>query len=132
MKLLLGKSYKTEIKKEVGSILVPLNWDLHIFVESASGTLNGQTGKIIDKKELDELVKESVLDRLNGKSLNDVKGWSGIPQTLEVLIIRIWEWIEDALPYYARLSKLRLNENNEFFVEYDGRPTARQYKRKRE
>jgi len=110
MKLRLGRVYQLRPKNRNA-------WELQVLVESRSEQLNYQTGQIIPVKELDDSVAE-VLTKLDGKLLDDVSGLSYIPNSLELIVIRIWEWLEEAISYQARLVKIRLTERNDFFVEY--------------
>src|SRR5208283_1923614 len=82
--------------------------------------LNTETGQIIPIEEFDDIV-DDVLKKLDGKLLDNVPGLAYIPHSLELIVIRLWEWLEEALSYHARLVKVRITEHNDFFVEYDGR-----------
>jgi len=93
---------------------------LELMVESRSGKLNPQTGQIMGRKDLRNLVNEVVELQYNGKRLADIKNLDYLPHTLEILAQRLWEDIEDALNYEARMSRLKISSNN-YFVIYDGR-----------
>lgn len=104
---------------------------MEVMVESRSGKLNTQTGEIITKEELDEVVLSTTINKVDGKSIPDIPGLAFLPPTLEVIASRIWEWIDEGLGYKARLSRLKLQDEKGFFAVYDGRQD-RQSKRRKE
>lgn len=104
---------------------------LEVMVESRSGKLNTQTGEIVTKEELDEVVLSTTINKMEGKSMQDIPGLAFLPDTLEVIVSRIWEWIDEGLGYKARLSRLKLQDGRGFFAVYDGRQD-RQAKRRKE
>jgi hypothetical protein len=116
MNLLLAKKYWMNVifkDNQYGSSL-----ELTVYVESRTGKVNANTGSVIPVEDLDEAVNESVIE-ITGKSIYEIKGLAYLPHTLEMMIIRLWENIDEALGYRARLTKLRLaHNNNSFFVEY--------------
>lgn len=120
MELLLAKKYWMHLYLENEKFSTQLT--LTVFVESRSGRLNTETGTIIPIKELDECVNEAIAF-VSGKSIKDVKGLAYLPHTLEVIATRLWEHIEESMNYKARLAKIRLTREPDFFVEYVGRDT---------
>ncbi len=115
MKTFLGvnKSVNTEIGK----------LDLEIMVESKSGKLNPQTGKIIRISELNRAINDLMLE----KSINTMKplrGFKYLPQTIEVFASRLWEHIEQNLNFEARMARIKV-ANEQGFVIYDGREEER-------
>lgn len=116
MKLLLAKKYWLNVifkDNSYGSSL-----EFTVYVESRTGKVNAQTGSVIPIEELDEAVNDA-LREVTGKSITEIKGLAYLPHTLEMMIIRLWERIDESLGYRAKLSKLRLAHNsNSFFVEY--------------
>ncbi len=116
MKLLLAKKYWLNVifkDNSYGSSL-----EFTVYVESRTGKVNAQTGSVIPIEELDDAVN-AALAEITGKSIYEIKGLAYLPHTLEMMIIRLWERIDESLGYRAKLSKLRLAHNsNSFFVEY--------------
>jgi hypothetical protein len=116
MKLVLGKEYYFNL------ILKPKKDNAHrliVFVESRSGRLDTLTGEVLPLDELDNAVENAIED-VNGKDLDEIKGLAYLPHTLEVIATRLWERIDEALGYKARLAKLKL-VRGDTFVEYIGR-----------
>ncbi len=63
-----------------------------------------------------EPVIKMLLDELGHKNLNDeVVGFKNQPVTTEILARYIYEKLSEKLP----VSKIRINENDNFFIEYD-------------
>jgi 6-pyruvoyl-tetrahydropterin synthase len=112
VRLYLGRFYTVNLTKRNA-------WRICVFVESRSGKLNPQTGMVIPIEELDDLVND-VLDKLRDKDISDIRELKHIPQTLEMYASRIWEMLEDVLPPYVRLVKVRLYEGKDSFIDYSG------------
>lgn len=116
MKLVLGKEYYFNLifkpKKDNQIRLI-------VFVESRSGRLDTQTGLILPVAELDEAVENAIKD-ISGKTLDEIKGMAYLPHTLEIIATRLWERIDEAMNYKARLAKLKI-VHGDTFVEYIGR-----------
>ena len=93
---------------------------LELMIESRSGKLNSQTGQIMSRKDFRDFVNDVVDGKYNNKKLDDIQGLGVIPHTLELLAQRLWEDIEEALNYEARMSRIKVSNNN-YFVVYDGR-----------
>ena len=93
---------------------------LELMVESRSGKLNTQTGQIMARSDLRNLVNEVIEGKYNNKKLEDITNLGYLPHTLEILAQRLWEDIEEALNYEARMSRIKVSNNN-YFVIYDGR-----------
>ena len=109
MKTFLGVN-KT-VNTEIGAM------KLEVMVESRSGKLNPQTGKIMRINDLNNAINELMLDEL---LMKPIKGFKYLPQTLEVMASRLWEHIEENLNFEARMARLKLS-NDMGFVVYDGR-----------
>ena len=114
MKTFLG------VNKTVNSEMGPLH--LEVMVESRSGRLNPQTGKVMKIKDLNEAINNLMLDHA---VMKPIRGMGYLPKTLEVLASRLWEHIEDNLNFEARMARLKVT-NDMGFVIYDGREEQRQ------
>ena len=93
---------------------------LELMIESRSGKLNTQTGQIMSRSDFRNLVNEVIEGKYNNKHLADIPNLGYLPPTLEILAQRLWEDIEEALNYEARMSRIKVSNNN-YFVIYDGR-----------
>ena len=114
MKTFLG------VDKTVNTEIGPLK--LEVMVESRSGKLNPQTGKVMRITDLNTAINDLMLDKF---VMKPIRGFKYLPQTMEVLASRLWEHIEENLNFEARMARLKLS-NNVGFVIYDGRAEERQ------
>jgi 6-pyruvoyltetrahydropterin/6-carboxytetrahydropterin synthase len=89
---------------------------------TVAGTVDPLTGFSVDLPALDALLRSAVLEPLDHQHLNhavpDFAPGRLIPTT-ENLLLWIWPRIEVALEG-ARLVRLRLHENDDFYVDYSG------------
>ena len=86
---------------------------------STSGHLNNQTGNIIDPKELRDLILYWLQDKF-GKvySIYELGNLEYLPHTLEIVNQRMWEWLEEILPFSVKLVGLKVVHSDKNFVEY--------------
>jgi 6-pyruvoyltetrahydropterin/6-carboxytetrahydropterin synthase len=85
------------------------NYELEVTVE---GSIDPETGMILDMKALKALVAELILDRVDHKHLNlDVPFLEGINPTAENLAVAFWEVLEPRIPA-GRLDEIRLHETD--------------------
>lgn len=95
------------------------NYELHVTIK---GTPHPETGFIFNAKTLGNLIKDTVIEKVDHKNLNlDVDFMRGKHTSAENLAIGIWEQL--ALPireHGAQLHCIRLYETNKIYVEYFG------------
>jgi 6-pyruvoyltetrahydropterin/6-carboxytetrahydropterin synthase len=95
------------------------NYELYVTVK---GSINPETGFVVDLKFLSKLIKERVIDKLDHANINlDVDFMKGRMASTEVLALAIWEQLEAPIREEGCLLhcvKLYETENN--FVEYFG------------
>ena len=115
MKTFLGVN--RTVNTEMGAL------QLEIMVESKSGKLNPQTGKVMRIGALNEAIDDLMLEKRINK-MKPLKGFKYLPQTLEVFASRLWEHIEENLNFEARMARLKIN-GEPGFVIYDGREEER-------
>jgi 6-pyruvoyltetrahydropterin/6-carboxytetrahydropterin synthase len=98
------------------------NYRLYVTVE---GTVDPQTGFVVDLGALDALVAERVVDRLDHQHLNaalpDFAAGGAIP-TSEVLVQWIHGRLAAALPAGAELVRLRVEEDEDLAAEWLRQP----------
>jgi len=85
-----------------------------------SGTVNEETGYLIDLKIVKDLIKAEITDRFDHKNLNlDCEEFKNLNPTAENIAIVCWNLLRTKLDraYGLRL-KIWETENN--IVEYDG------------
>jgi len=83
------------------------NYELEVTVE---GTIDPETGMVVNMKDLKALVNEWIVDRVDHKHLNlDVPFLKGVIPTAENLAVAFWAALESRVPA-GRLYELRLQE----------------------
>jgi len=94
------------------------NYDLFVTVK---GTVNPDTGFVVNLKELSTLIRRDVTDVLDHKNLNlDVAGMPVMPSTENVAMF-IWNILADKIRQMgATLHCIKLCETESNFVEYFG------------
>jgi 6-pyruvoyltetrahydropterin/6-carboxytetrahydropterin synthase len=91
------------------------NYDLYVQV---IGEVNPETGYVIDTKELSDLTKRFILDKLDHKNLNlDVPEFSQLNPTAENIAIVIFNILRPLIKAELEL-KIKLYETERNFVEF--------------
>ena len=94
------------------------NYVLEVFV---TGPVDERTGYVIDLGELRRIVQREVIDKVDHRNLNlDVDFLAGINPTSEHLVVACWHALESHIRP-GTLTKLRLWETENNYVEYEGR-----------
>ncbi|TMD87640.1 MAG: 6-carboxytetrahydropterin synthase [Chloroflexi bacterium] len=92
------------------------NYDLEVTV---SGSVDVNTGMVINLREVDRIVKELVIHDVDHRHLNrDVPWLQGCLPTTENVALAIWHRLEGNLSS-ARLEKIRLKETENNVVEVE-------------
>lgn len=99
------------------------NWHGHnyeLFV-TVKGTINPETGFVVNLKDLSTLIRTDVTDILDHKNLNmDVKGMPVMPSTENVAVF-IWHILAPKIQEMgATLHCIKLYETDSNYVEYFG------------
>ena len=85
-----------------------------------AGEPDPRTGMIIHLSELDAIVRDRVLSRLDHRNIDeDIADFKGTPSTVEMLTRYVWKHLEGAVPG-ARLHRVRIWEDPGSFAEYYG------------
>jgi 6-pyruvoyltetrahydropterin/6-carboxytetrahydropterin synthase len=100
------------------------NWHGHnyeLFV-TIKGEIDKETGVVINLKELSQIIKNKVIEKLDHKNLNvEVDFLSGKIMSTENIIVAIWkELTPEVEKMNAKLYKLKLVETENNFAEYYG------------
>jgi 6-pyruvoyltetrahydropterin/6-carboxytetrahydropterin synthase len=94
------------------------NYTLEITVE---GEPDPDTGYTFDLGELKKIAERELVDHIDHKNLNlDVPFMAGTIPTTENLVLACWRILAPAVAP-ARLTRLKLWETENHYVEYDGR-----------
>jgi 6-pyruvoyltetrahydropterin/6-carboxytetrahydropterin synthase len=93
------------------------NYDIEVTV---AGNPPGETGMVMDLKELAEIIQNEIVDKVDHKHLNlDVDFLRGIIPTAENMAVAFWKILEPKIRQ-GRLAAIRLYESENNFVEYRG------------
>ena len=98
------------------------NWHGHNYTleVSVSGEPDPVTGYVIDLGVVKQTVEREFIDQVDHKNFNlDVPFMKGTNPTTENIIVACWRQLEPALEP-ARLTRLRLWETENNYVEYEG------------
>ena len=117
-------NWSEEKNNEVFGRCANKNWHGHNFVlfVTVCGDPDPETGFVMNLKDLSSIIKQEVTEKLDHKNLNlDVSFLEGIMASTENIAIAIWEILEPKIATYgAELSKIKLVETENNFVEYFG------------
>jgi 6-pyruvoyltetrahydropterin/6-carboxytetrahydropterin synthase len=117
-------TWSDEKNNEVFGRCANKNWHGHNFVlfVTVCGDPDPETGFVMNLKDLSTIIKQEVTEKLDHKNLNlDVSFLEGIMTSTEHIVIAIWKILEPKIAEYgAELSKLKLVETENNFVEYFG------------
>lgn len=104
------------------------NWHGHnyeLFV-TVKGKINPTTGFLIDLRELKDIVKTYVTDKLDHKNVNlDVDFMKGKIASTEILAVEIYNQLKPHIEALgAQVHKIKLVETENNYVEYRGEELA--------
>jgi len=100
------------------------NYVLEVTVQ---GPIDQETGMAFDLVALDGAVEKEVLERFDHTNLNlDVENFRSLVPTTENVCAEIYRLLKDKVEgggplHAARLARVRLEETNSNFFEYEGR-----------
>lgn len=121
---LYNPAWSEEKNDEVFGKCANKNWHGHNFelYVTVKGTVNPDTGFVMDLKQLKNLIRERVTDKLDHKNLNeDVDFMHGKMASIENLVSEIWLQLESPIREHgAQLHCLKLTETPRNYVEYYG------------
>lgn len=93
----------------------------YVLEVSVSGEPDPETGMVLNLRDLDRVVRQSVVDHVDHRHLNhDVPFLRGVVPTAEMVALAFWDRLEEGLrdaPSGARLRRLRLVESENNVVE---------------
>ncbi len=95
------------------------NYELEVTVV---GEVTAETGMVLNLTEVDAVLQQEVVDRLDHRHLNEeLPEWKKNNPTTENLAVSIWERIAPRLQReHARLHRVRLYESPTLFAEFYG------------
>ena len=90
---------------------------------TVAGAVDAATGMVVDLLQLDRILAEEVVARLDGRDLNRDIPEYGPERTLptgEALCLDIWKRVAARLPARCRLATVRVQEDPSLYAEYRG------------
>ncbi len=123
---LYNPNWSEEKNHEVFGPCANNNWHGHNFdlFVTVKGLPDLDTGFVIDLKMLGEIIKSTIIDKVDHKNLNlDVDFMKDKMASCEVFVIEIWKILAKAIEEAAPNSKLhyiKLVETPKNYVEYYG------------
>lgn len=93
----------------------------YVLEVTISGTIERNTGMVMDLKALKDLLDREIVDRVDHKNLNiDVDFLRGVIPTAENILACFWELVVDKLPANCQLYEMRLWETDNNIAIYRG------------
>lgn len=121
---LFNPEYSDEKNFEIYGKCSNANWHGHNYVMyvTVKGEVNPNTGMVINIKELSNILKNKVIDKLDHHNLNlEVDFLAGQIVSAENITIAIWKEIEECINQAgAKLHKIKLIETENNYIEYYG------------
>jgi 6-pyruvoyltetrahydropterin/6-carboxytetrahydropterin synthase len=123
---LFNPAWTEEKNLEVFGLCANNNWHGHNFelIVTVKGKPDPDTGFVYDLKQLGDLIKTEIIDKVDHKNLNlDVDFMEGKLASCEILVMEFWKILApkiQASSSSATLHKIHLIETNKNSVEYFG------------
>ncbi len=95
----------------------------YLLEATVAGEPDPLTGFCVDLAELDRVLREEVVERLDHQHLNHAVpefAEGGVIPTTENIVGLIWRWVAPRVPEPARLMRLRLREDTDLWVDCYG------------
>jgi len=124
---LYNEKWSKEKNEEVFGACANENWHGHNFdmTITVKGSVNPETGFVINFKDLKKVVNEEILDKVDHKNLNlDVDFMKGKLPSCENLLVEFWKIlgpkIDEITDGNSVLHCIKLKETNKNYAEYYG------------
>jgi 6-pyruvoyltetrahydropterin/6-carboxytetrahydropterin synthase len=123
---LYNPNWSEQKNEEVFGPCANKNWHGHNFelIVTLKGKPHPETGFVFDLKELGDLIKKEIIDKVDHKNLNlDVDFMLGKLASCEILVMEFWKILETKIKDHSNtavLHKIHLIETNKNSVEYYG------------
>ena len=101
------------------------NWHGHNYIlyVTVEGTINPETGFVINLKDLSRVIREKIIDKIDHKNLNlEVDFMKNLIVSTENIAVAIWDQLEPEIKNLGSdLYCVKLVETENNFVEYYGK-----------
>ena len=96
------------------------NYDLYVTIK---GPINHDSGFIINLKDLNQIVQNKVIAKLDHTLIQDNEWFEGKQPSTENLVLFMWDQIVSDIRPPAKLHCIKLRETGTIFTEYYGDDT---------
>ena len=120
---LYNPAWSYEKNEEIFGKCANENWHGHNYelLVTVKGTPSPDTGFVFDVKQLSNIIKDNIIERIDHRNLNvDVEMMKGKMCSTENLAIAIWNELVQHLPEGVQLHCIKLYETPRIYVEYFG------------
>ena len=120
---LYNPNWSYEKNEEVFGVCANENWHGHNYelYVTIKGKADPETGFIMDVKKLSNIIKETVIEKVDHRNLNlDVEFMKGKMCSTENFAVAIWNELKPHLTAGVELHCIKLYETPRIFVEYFG------------
>ncbi len=123
---LYNPNWTRERNEEVFGPCANENWHGHNFelIVTVKGKPDPETGFVVDLKQLSQIIKKSIIDKVDHKNLNvDVDFMRGKMASCEILVEEFWKILAPEVAKITsrgQLHSIRLFETRNNFVEFFG------------
>ena len=123
---LYNPKWSEEKNEEVFGPCANANWHGHNFemIVTVKGKPDPETGFVVDLKQLSNLIKAEIIEKVDHKNLNmDVDFMQGKMASCEILVMEMWHILAPAIrtiTNVGQLHSIRLYETPRNYVEYFG------------
>ncbi|MHA8066160.1 6-pyruvoyl trahydropterin synthase family protein [Aquirufa sp. ROCK2-A2] len=123
---LYNPNWSEEKNEQVFGPCANKNWHGHNFelIVTVKGVPDPDTGFVYDLKELGDLIKKEIIEKVDHKNLNlDVDFMLGKLASCEILVMEFWNILAPRIQESSKtaiLHKIHLIETNKNSVEYFG------------
>lgn len=95
---------------------------------AVKGPIAGDTGMVVNLKDLKIILNDQVVDHLDHKNLNhQIPHFADRVPTLENIVLYLWDRLEAPVKALGiELEWLKVEENDTLYVEYYGHPDGEQ------
>ena len=92
----------------------------YVLIATVLGTIDPETGYVMDMKELNDIINEEVVAKFDHKNLNlDTAEFKNLNPTAENIAVVIWNLLRKRIDSDLKL-KVTLYETERNFVDYEG------------
>lgn len=116
---LFNQAWTEEKNRKIFGHCYDLHGHEYKIIITITGSLDPETGMIINGYELDDIVKDKIFQQIDHKYLNeDVDFFKKYPPTAEWISVWVYREIQSVLPHHVQLDSVRVYETPDLYAEY--------------